>query len=365
MIPLDFPGNAAKSGSHSMPPPPRRNRTDSDLSSSLDEERPASRDHRGPPAPQQKDDRYRHSAHRPPYEAGRKPGYYDDYSRSGYKDYEYDDRHSSDSWERERHYEKGDAREMPRDARDKKDYENYSKSPGQQDSFVERDLPRDSREVKEERSERPQRPDSRDSRTSRDSRDDFHKPGSWANDLEYEDKKREMFREDTRERDRRQPPGPITREKLEADELKSEKRNLTQLKRGASDLDKKEGKESSSGDSKKDEAWGRKLEGGRTEKETTIKAWADEVSAEKEEEKSLEPAKSEVDVNDLKQSIEKLNIDKRDELVNEEGKDDSKDDKRDKNMRNRYGGFRDDCVVLFWQSRNGVEVSLPLSMFFW
>ncbi|KAF5307353.1 hypothetical protein FQR65_LT07070 [Abscondita terminalis] len=92
-----------------------------------------------------------------------------------------------------------------------------------------------SEENRIERFERPQRPDSRDSRTSRESRHsrdseprDFH--SSWAEaafEPVFDDKRKEHFRED-----RRAVPGPITKERIEADDLKSERKNLTQLKRG-------------------------------------------------------------------------------------------------------------------------------------
>lgn len=390
--------NAMNSGakqSHSMPPPQRRNKADSELSGSMDEERPPSRDHRGP----LRDDRYRHSSHRS-YDSRKPGGYYDDYNRS-YRDYEYDDRHSRDSWERDRHYDDKerdgrDSRDVrdnrdnrdtrDKDNREKKEYDSYSKSSVQQDPFDERersestewrddrrdaredrgpqdrqqdgrrDLPRDDRI---ERNERPQRPDSRDSRASRESRtslrdDESHKSrdcGSWVNDIsDYEEKKRDhLYREETRERerDRRQPPGPVTREKLEADELKSEKRNLIQLKRGvSSELEKKEMNKDNTTDSKKEvvDAWSRKLdrtpENGRntTEKgDNSPKAWADAVSPtfEKEEEKIIEPIKDEKETVDLKKSVEKLNVDKREDAMNEESKEEFKDEKRDKNVRNR------------------------------
>lgn len=138
-------------------PSQRRNRTDSDASAPLDDERPPSRDHRGG-APSSREDRYRHS-HRS-YDSRKPGGYYDEYSRN-FRDYEYDDRHPRDSWERERHFDDKerdpkenldsrdnrdvrdnrdgrdvkDSRPMSRDARDvrdardkdKKDYDNYSK----------------------------------------------------------------------------------------------------------------------------------------------------------------------------------------------------------------------------------------------
>ncbi|KAK9737368.1 BAT2 N-terminus [Popillia japonica] len=87
--------------------------------------------------------------------------------------------------------------------------------------------------------ERPQRPDSRDSRASRDSRHSRESResmrdseprehlGSWAESIAYEERKKES------KEDRRQVPGPITKEKIEADEKQNEKRNLTQLKKGS------------------------------------------------------------------------------------------------------------------------------------
>lgn len=131
----------------------RRSRTDSDISTSMDDERPPSRDYRGSLL---RDDRYRHSSHRP-YDTRKAAGYYDEYSRNC-RDHDYDDRHSRDSWERERYLDDSkerdvkdsgesrdvrenrdirdirinrdnrDARETrERDNKDKKDYDNYSK----------------------------------------------------------------------------------------------------------------------------------------------------------------------------------------------------------------------------------------------
>lgn len=83
------------------------------------------------------------------------------------------------------------------------------------------------------RGERPQRPDSRDSRSTRHSRDSEPRDylGSWSESYEsgsYEEKRR-----DREERSSNRPvPGPITKERIEADDMRSEKRNLTQLKRG-------------------------------------------------------------------------------------------------------------------------------------
>ncbi|XP_011689602.1 PREDICTED: protein PRRC2C isoform X9 [Wasmannia auropunctata] len=399
--------NSLNSAMKQSMPSQRRNRTDSDASAPLDDERPPSRDHRGGGAPSSREDRYRHSSHRS-YDSRKPGGYYDEYSRN-FRDYEYDDRHPRDSWERERHFDDKerdpkenldsrdnrdgrdsrdnrdgrdvkDSRPTSRDARDvrdvrdkeKKDYDNYSK-----DSFDEREQRersenpewREERNVgqdrqldsrrdapKEERNERPQRPDSRDSRTSRESKtslrdDDLHKLrdcSSWVNEVsDYEEKKRDMYHEETRERerDRRQPPGPVTKEKLEADELKNEKRSLTQLKRGSSDLqEKKEQPKEISAEAKKDtDVWNRKTE--RTPESRQIdrgdnspKAWADAISPtfEKEEEKMAEAAKDGKESDEIKQSsLDKPALDKREEAIAEDAKDQAKDEKREKSTRNR------------------------------
>ncbi|XP_011644357.1 protein PRRC2C isoform X7 [Pogonomyrmex barbatus] len=402
------------SGMKQSLPSQRRSRTDSDASAPLDDERPPSRDHRGG-APSSREDRYRHSSHRS-YDSRKPGGYYDEYSRN-FRDYEYDDRHSRDSWERERHFDDKerdpkeildskdnrdnrdtrdsrdtrdnrdgrdvkDSRPTSRDARDvrdvrdkdKKDYDNYSK-----DSFDEREREqrersenpewREERNVgqdrqlenrrdapKEERNERPQRPDSRDSRTSRESKtslrdDELHKLRdctSWVNEVsDYEEKKRDLYHEETRERerDRRQPPGPVTKEKIEADELKNEKRSLTQLKRGSSDLqEKKDQPKENVVETKKDtDVWNRKTE--RTPESRQIergdnspKAWADAISPtfEKEEEKIAEVVKDSKENDEIKQSLlDKSVLEKREEPVTEDAKEQAKDEKREKSTRNR------------------------------
>ncbi|XP_011881857.1 PREDICTED: protein PRRC2C isoform X7 [Vollenhovia emeryi] len=402
------------SGMKQPMPSQRRNRTDSDGPALLDDERPPSRDHRGG-APPSREDRYRHSSHRS-YDSRKPGGYYDEYSRN-FRDYEYDDRHPRDSWERERHFDDKerdpkenldsrdnrdsrdsrdnrdtrdsrdgrdvkDSRPTSRDARDardardkdKKDYDNYSK-----DSFDEREREqrersenpewREERNVgpdrqlenrrdapKEERNERPQRPDSRDSRASRESKaslrdDELHKLrdcSSWVNEVsDYEEKKRDLYHEETRERerDRRQPPGPVTKEKLEADELKSEKRSLTQLKRGSSDLqEKKEQPKEISAETKKDtDVWNRKTERAPESRQiersdNSPKAWADAISPtfEKEEEKIAEAAKDGKESDEIKQSsLDKPALEKRDEAVAEDAKEQAKDEKREKSTRNR------------------------------
>ncbi|XP_066588319.1 protein PRRC2A-like isoform X2 [Prorops nasuta] len=421
--------NSSMKPAHTIPPPPlRRTRADSDVSSPMDEERPPSRDHRSNPPPP-RDDRYHRSTSHRSYE-GRKPGYdypRDDYGR-GYRDYEFDERHSREPWERDRHSDEKDRESKdslePKDNRDrdirdnrslrdnrdsllkdKKDYDNYMKESFDDREHPLRDRPeggggsggggggggssggggewreerREDRANQErqldnrreppprderlERGERPQRPDSRDSRTSRESKtsirdDDSHKSrdcgSSWANDIsDYEEKKqqRDFYHEDMRERDRererdrRLPPGPVTKEKIEADELKSEKRNLTQLKRGVAvaEQEKKDSaKESSECKKESDICWSRKSERTGLESSRSIekgeniaatKVWADAVSPtfEKEDGK-LDIIKDEKHVEDIKQSMEKLSLEK-------DGNDEKeqKDEKREKNVRNRTG----------------------------
>ncbi|XP_018302966.1 protein PRRC2C isoform X3 [Mycetomoellerius zeteki] len=424
------------SGMKQPMPSQRRNRTDSDASVPLDDERPPSRDHRGS-APPSREDRYRHSSHRS-YDSRKPGGYYDEYSRN-FRDYEYDDRHPRDSWERERHFDDKerdakenldsrdrdtrdtrdtrdnrdgrdikDSRPTSRDARDvrdvrdkdKKDYDNYSK-----DSFDEREREqrersenpewREERNVvqdrqlesrrdapKEERNERPQRPDSRDSRTSRESKtslrdDELHKLrdcSSWVNEVsDYEEKKRDLYHEETRERerDRRQPPGPVTKEKIEADELKNEKRSLTQLKRGSSDLqEKKEQPKEISTETKKDtDVWNRKTE--RTPESRQIergdnspKAWADAISPtfEKEEEKLAEVAKDGKETDEIKQTtLDKSALEKREETVAEDAKEQAKDEKREKNTRNRTSSSGSSSRIR--ESRGGRQWGGTFSVF--
>lgn len=218
---------------------------------------------------------------------------------------------------------------------------------------------REERIERNERNERPQRPDSRDSRTSRESRTSLRDEdtlklrdiGSWAQDIpDYEEKKRDSYRDDHRERDRDgrwQLPGPVTREKLVTEELKSEKRGMTPLKRGS--IDQQEKKESPTETKKEADVWNKKLErtpdNNRTIERSEIspKIWSESVSPtfEKEEAKLLEPAKDDKDIDDMKESMNKLCVDER-ESSHEEIKDDSKDDKREKNVRNRTnsGGSR-------------------------
>lgn len=213
------------------------------------------------------------------------------------------------------------------------------------------------RDIKEERNERPQRPDSRDSRASRESKaslrdEELHKLrdcNSWVSEMsDYEEKKRDLYHEEPRERDRdrdrRQPPGPVTKEKLEADELKNEKRCLTQLKRGSSDQDKKDQPKESSVDIKKDaDVWNRKTDRNQESRpiergDNSPKAWADAISPtfEKEEEKTETTNKDGKETNEIKQSLlDKPLSEKREETAIEDVKEQMKDEKREKNARNR------------------------------
>lgn len=164
---------------------------------------------------------------------------------------------------------------------------------------------------------------------------------------DYEEKKRDLYHEETRERerDRRQPPGPVTKEKIEADELKSEKRSLTQLKRGSSDLqEKKEQSKEISVETKKDtDVWNRKTERAPESRQiersdNSPKAWADAISPtfEKEEEKIAEAAKDNKENDEIKQSsLDKPALEKREEAVTEDAKEQTKDEKREKSARNR------------------------------
>ncbi|KAK4881051.1 hypothetical protein RN001_004370 [Aquatica leii] len=183
-----------------------------------------------------------------------------------------------------------------------------------------------------ERFERPQRPDSRDSRTSRESRHsreseprEYH--GSWADapfEPVFDDKRKDHFRED-----RRAVPGPITKERIEADDLKSEKKNLTQLKRGyipekrISDAKKEE-------QEKAEDSW-EELPSKTTEKvekEDVSNAWADAAVTNLVPENKFFEEKAKVDaIKDIeKQDEESEKIDKADK---------DKDDKRNINSNRR------------------------------
>lgn len=124
-----------------------------------------------------------------------------------------------------------------------------------------------------EKQDNSQRPDSRDSRISKESvRDCSEYTGNWADspfEPMYEDKKNNVYREE-----RRQVPGPITKEKIEADDLKNEKRHLTQLKRNLNVDNKLDKKDDKNPDKKIDDAWIIK----KTDVDNGPKAWADDKS---------------------------------------------------------------------------------------
>lgn len=167
-----------------------------------------------------------------------------------YRSYDgYDYKRDDEKWERER--------EKPEMKQESFEESTSSQSRQSSEEFHEK---RDkySREDKiSERYDRPQRPDSRDSRASRDSRhsresgkDSESKEyfTSWNTEVPFEEKRKDQLKED-----RRQVPGPITKDRIEADDLKSERRNLTQLKRGLISEKKQDTKQDEK--SKDDDAW--------------------------------------------------------------------------------------------------------------
>lgn len=136
-----------------------------------------------------------------------------------------------------------------------------------------------------EKYERPQRPDSRDSRVSRDSRQSEPRDySSWADtsyESAYEEKKKDIHRDD-----RRQVPGPITKERIEADDLKTcEKRNLTQLKRGQ--LPDKKISETKKEDkpTKDDDSWSIKKQS--SDSSIASKSWSDSTNTPQTESQKL------------------------------------------------------------------------------
>lgn len=162
--------------------------------------------------------------------------YYDDYRnyrREGSQEYDYKHDRESEKWEKEhRHYDER--------KEDKKDFDHDIH---RQDSGEwRREKYMSHKESSEERCsdrqpDNSQRPDSRDSRISKDSLRDVNDYACWADspfEPQYEDKKKDSYREE-----RRQVPGPITKDRIEADDMKSEKRNLIQLKRSDKVIEKK------------------------------------------------------------------------------------------------------------------------------
>lgn len=180
-------------------------------------------------------------------------------------EYEYKKEKEEEKWEKE-----------------KKQENTFEETAGNADDWHER---RDKYREDKERYERPQRPDSRDSRASRDSRHsresireseprEFHDHGSWADtpfEPAYEEKKKEHFKEDRG----RQVPGPITKDRIEADDFKNEKRGLTQLKRGQMPEKKiSDGKKEDTKESDDSSSWNFKKSKENTP-EAASKPWAD------------------------------------------------------------------------------------------
>ncbi|KAF2905937.1 hypothetical protein ILUMI_00241 [Ignelater luminosus] len=222
--------------------------------------------------------------------------------RGSYRSYTEVPSKSENKYEEGRDY-RGHDFDYRRDRNDDKwEKENKSeKRNSQQDLFDEHSVNRhnnddnrnrDKYEEKfQDRFERPQRPDSRDSRTSRESRHsrestrdseprEYH--GSWADtpfEPTYDDRRKEHFRED-----RRSVPGPITKERIEAEDLKPEKKNLTQLKRGyipeKRNVDTKK-EEQVTEKSSTDDGWTEQKNKEEVDNEEVggvSKAWADAIS---------------------------------------------------------------------------------------
>ncbi|XP_018565350.1 protein PRRC2A isoform X2 [Anoplophora glabripennis] len=212
---------------------------------------------------QNPEDGYRGQHHAPP-ETAQKPqdGRYDDLQDVRHQPY--DQQYSlREREEDKRQKDKEDAQRHPNydqqyNRRERDDEKWHKEKKQESDDWGEkRDKPRDEKPLDRydrlER-ERPQRPDSRDSRSTRHSRDSEPRDymSSWSESVyepPYEEKSRDHPRDD-----RRAVPGPITKDRIEADDMRNEKRNLTQLKRGQPVVVKSEMKkdEKEESDGKKD-----------------------------------------------------------------------------------------------------------------
>lgn len=193
--------------------------------------------------------------------------YYDDYRnyrREGSQEYEYKHERSEEKWEKDHrgHYE--ERKDKKEDSFDSHDIHRQDSGEWRREKYISH------KESSEERSsdrnqDGSQRPDSRDSRISKDSLRDVNEYTCWADspfEPTYEDnKKKEPYREE-----RRQVPGPITKDRIEADDLKTEKRNLIQLKRSDNKLDKKH------------EENEKKTDDPNKKKVDEPKSWADQVT---------------------------------------------------------------------------------------
>lgn len=256
------------------------------------------------------------STHRPHADPGQKlveNRFVDEPQDYRYQDYDYTRRYKEeDKWHKEKEKDKVD--DWHNDRRDK-----Y-------------------KEEKERHHERPQRPDSRDSRASRDSRQSRESArdseprehiGSWAESAfepSYEEKRREHGRED-----RRTVPGPITKERMEAEDMRNERRGLTQLKRGQIPEKKVEMKDEKIPEESQSNADSIKLQ--ESSVDSGPKAWADAVSPNtvypdggKFIDTFEKPSKG--SSADVKQDLESKKSDKSDSEYSK--------DKDDKRGRNRY-----------------------------
>lgn len=178
-----------------------------------------------------------------------------------------------------------------------------------------------------DRYERPQRPDSRDSRTSRHSRESARDSepreymGGWADppyESNYEEKKKDSLHY---KEDRRQVPGPITKERIEQDDLKNEKRNLTQLKRGQMPEKKIAPKDEEKLVEKEvEDAWSMRKKETVQDPIGTSKAWADSVP-------TTESISDKYSYSESPPKDQKLD-------------EDSRKDLKEKDDKNRHGGNR-------------------------
>ncbi|KAJ8947997.1 hypothetical protein NQ314_008513 [Rhamnusium bicolor] len=222
---------------------------------------------------QSSEDSYRSSHHSQP-EVPQKPleHRYEDIQENCHQNYnqQYIRRErEEDKWQKDK--ERQEERWQKDKERQDMKQEDHSVRQGNDDWSDRREKSRDEKlpERYDRERDRPQRPDSRDSRSARHSEPREYM-GSWsesAYEPPYEEKRREHVRED-----RRVVPGPITKERMEAADMRSEKRNLTQLKRGQA-IDIKP-------ENKNDE----KEELDNKKEPQVISAWADAIPPAMEEE---------------------------------------------------------------------------------
>lgn len=276
-------------------PMPRKNRSDGESNFERERERDRDRDQRD------RDEERRDMRRHGPGDVGRHSsgserdrgersypesmrkisgGDYDDYRnyrRENSQEYEFKRERDDEKWEkdnRERHYDdrKEDLKKpvVPSDPFEEHEISRQDSGEWHREGKYSKEGWDERSSMERHREEISQRPDSRDSRISKESVRDLDYTGNWA-DTPFEssfseDKKKDSYREE-----RRQVPGPITKEKIEADDLKNEKRHLIQLKR----IDNKDKKSDDKLEKKIDDAWSLRKKDDST---TGSKAWADSVS---------------------------------------------------------------------------------------